>query len=274
MLASFTYTISTFILVFFFIIEILLKRLTKFFSSLKPGQISVIFFFMNIYLDTANFNQIKQNQKKHYISGFTTNPSLIKKENINVSYLEYCKKLSKITKQKPVSLEVISDNESEIFSQAKKLSKINNNIFVKIPIVNSKGKSLLKTIMKLINEDIKLNITAVFTFAQIKSLIKIKSKKKFIVSIFAGRIADTGRDPIPYFIYAKKNKTKNCKILWASCREILNINHAKNCGTDIITVGPEFLEKFKKLKNYNLKKFSKETAKMFYDDAISSNFKI
>jgi transaldolase len=228
---------------------------------------------MKFFLDTANINQINIFNKYPEIKGFTTNPSLIKKEKIN-NYLDFCKSLQKAVKKKPVSFEVISDNVKEVYKQAIILSNIGKNVYVKIPVLNSKGQSFIPIIKKLLKENIKLNITAVFSISQIKSLVSIKSKTKHIISIFSGRIADTCRDPIEYVKFAKRKKSKFCQILWASCREVLNIYHAKISGADIITVPSDIFEKYKKFKNYNLKKFSINTSAMFYNDAKKSKFQI
>ncbi len=208
---------------------------------------------IKIYLDTADIKKIVKAKNNKNISGFTTNPSLLRKNNIKSyqSFIKYlCKKVSK-----PISFEIFADDEKEI--------------------INSKGKSLAGTIKKISDLNIKLNITAVFTFKQFKSAYDSLNKKNFnIISIFAGRIADTGRDP--KFIISKcvkYKKNKNIKILWASTREYLNIIQAQNEKCDIITVTPEILSK-KKLSGYNLEKFSIDTSKAFYEDAKKMKLKI
>ncbi len=228
---------------------------------------------IKLYLDTADIKTILKLSKNSDIKGITTNPSLMKKNNIK-SYKNFiellCKKISK-----PISFEIFADNDKEIYNQALKISKFSKNIYVKIPIVNSKGKSLNKVIKKISNEKIKVNITAVFTYEQFKQAHSaINSSTKSIISIFAGRIADTGREPIKLIKKcARYKKKKNIEILWASTREYLNIFQAKNSNCEIITVTPDIYLK-KKLRNYNLKKYSIDTSKMFFDDAKKLNLKI
>lgn len=225
---------------------------------------------IQIYLDSANVDIILKSLKDKNIKGYTTNPSLMKKSNIR-SYENFIKYLCKKTK-KPISFEIFADKEKEIYKQAKKISSFSSNIYVKIPIVNSKGQSLHKVIKKLSEENIKLNITCVFTAEQFKRSYNVLNKKvSSIISIFCGRIADSGRNPENIIKKCLKiRKTNKVKILWASTREFFNITQAQNYKVDIITVPPEILEK-KKYKNYNLKKFSVDTAKMFYDDAKKLN---
>jgi transaldolase len=221
---------------------------------------------IQIYLDTADISQIIKTSKNNDIKGYTTNPSLMNKNKIK-SYKKFIEYLSsKISK--PISFEIFADNESEIYRQALTIANFSKNIFVKVPIVNSKGKSLCRVIKKLSNKKIKLNITAVFTPKQFKeAYLSLDKNTLSIISIFAGRIADTGRDPkktIEKCVRIRKNK--KIKILWASTREYFNITQAQDSKCDIITVTPEIYNK-KIYKNYNLKKFSTETSKMFYEDA-------
>ena len=221
---------------------------------------------IQIYLDTADISQIIKTSKNSDIKGYTTNPSLMNKNKIK-SYKKFIEYLCSKT-NKPLSFEIFADNENEIYNQALTIAKFSKNIFVKVPIVNSKGKSLCGVIKKLSNKKIKLNITAVFTPKQFKAAyLSLDKKMTSIISVFAGRIADTGRDPekiIEKCVRIRKNK--KIKILWASTREFFNIIQAQNSKCDIITVTPEIYNK-KIFKNYNLEKFSIETSKMFYEDA-------
>jgi len=228
---------------------------------------------IKIYLDTADINLILKSLKDKNIHGYTTNPSLMRKNNIK-SYKNFIKYLCDKT-SRPISFEIFADSEKEIYEQAKKIDSFAKNIYVKIPIVNSKGKNLQNVIKKLSDEKVKLNITAVFTIEQFKtSYLNLNKKVPSIISVFCGRIADTGRDPASTLKKCLKlRKNKNIKILWASTREYLNIFQAEKLKCDIITVPPEILSK-KKFKNYNLKKFSIDTAKMFYDDAKQLNLKL
>tara|TARA_B100000945_G_scaffold278197_1_gene243840 strand:+ start:234 stop:938 length:705 start_codon:yes stop_codon:yes gene_type:complete len=229
---------------------------------------------IKIYADGADYYDFVTLNKSKIIKGFTTNPSLMRKSGVK-NYEKFAKKLIKVIK-KPISFEVFSDELDEMYIQAKKISSWGNNVYVKIPIVNSKGVSTIRLIKKLNLEKIKLNITAVFTFNQVNKIINIlNSKTPSIISIFAGRIADTGIDPINILkrsIKLKKNN-KNIKILWASTREVLNIYQAENINCDIITVPIGIIKKLNLYKK-NLKKYSIETAKDFYLDGLKSKYKI
>lgn len=223
---------------------------------------------INIYADGCNKDSIKKYNNGNLISGFTTNPSILKKANVK-SYKKFAQELLKIIKKKPISFEVTADEPSKIYYQAKEISSWGNNVYVKIPIVDSKGKSNISIIKKLYLEKVKLNVTAVFTKKQISQLLRsLKTQNvKMIISIFSGRIADTGKDPNPTIKFAiKKRKTKKIKILWASAREIYNLYEADKCNCDIITLTDDLINKIN-LKNKNLNRYSQETSKNFFDDA-------
>ncbi len=223
---------------------------------------------INIYADGCNKDSIKKYNNGNLISGFTTNPSILKKANVK-SYKKFAQELLKIIKKKPISFEVTADEPSKIYYQAKEISSWGNNVYVKIPIVDSKGKSNISIIRKLYLEKVKLNVTAVFTKKQISQLLRsLKTQNvKMIISIFSGRIADTGKDPNPTIKFAiKKRKTKKIKILWASAREIYNLYEADKCNCDIITLTDDLINKIN-LKNKNLNRYSQETSKNFFDDA-------
>jgi transaldolase len=227
------------------------------------------------YADGANIKDIKIGNKNNKIKGFTTNPSLMKSSGIK-NYKKFAKEILKIVKIKPVSFEIFADEAHEIEAQARIISSWGKNVFVKIPIINTKGVSNAKLIGKLNNENIRLNVTAVFLPKQSQDVVKYIGKKTdIIISVFAGRIADTGRDPV---IELKKHinltkNFKNIKILWASVREPLNLIQAQTIGCHIITVPQEILRKTKNF-NKDLFKYSKETVKMFYDDAKKSGFSL
>ena len=230
---------------------------------------------IKIYCDGADFKSMKYYYKKNYIDGFTTNPSLMNSSGIS-NYKIFAKKILKIIKNKSISLEVFSDDLLEMESQAFKIASWGSNIYVKIPITNTKGVSCLPLIKKLINNNIKVNITAVFTLKQVASIKKYVGKKsKVIISVFAGRIADTGVDPENIIKNSIKiyKKNKNVEILWASTREIINIFQAEKLGCQIITVPIGLLNKFKIL-GKNLNTYSLETIKGFYTDAKKANYKI
>lgn len=232
-------------------------------------------FKIKIFADGADIKDIKKNFKNKLISGFTTNPSLIRKSG-EKNYLNFSKKITTIEKKKSISLEIFANDQKEIIRQARALAKIAKNVYVKIPITNDKGLFLGRIIQKLQSENIKLNITAIFTEQQIDNLKKIiDPKKDIILSLFCGRIADTGINPQKIVRYTKKKfkNKKKVKILWASTREIYNIIEANNSGADIITVPYSILKKLNLFK-YNLKSFSLQTVKEFSEDAKKSKFKI
>ena len=197
------------------------------------------------------------------------------KSNIS-SYEKFIEEFLRIT-SKPISFEVVSDDLSEMKEQAIKLNSYGPNIYVKIPVVNSKGIETTKIISELSDLNIKLNVTAIFTIEQIQKIIDVViPKENLILSIFAGRIADTGRDPTEIFLNSRKlleKKSKNFKLLWASVREVYNIYQAAKVGSDIITATPDNIAKIK-LMNKDLEQYSLETVKMFYDDAQKGNIKI
>ena len=228
-----------------------------------------------IFCDIAELALIKKFNKKSIVKGFTTNPTLMKKAGAK-DYKAYSKKILAICKNKPVSLEVFADDYYNMRDQALKINTWAKNVYVKIPVTNSKGVFMGKIIKELNNKKIKLNITAVYNFKQTQKILKLINKKsKVIISIFAGRAGDTGIDPIPEF---KKSitlakKFKNVEILWASVREPYNYIQAKKLGCHIITIPPETIEKIEKFgKSFN--QLTAETVKAFFKDAQSAGFKI
>ena len=227
-----------------------------------------------IFCDIADINLIKKFNKKKIVKGFTTNPSLIRKAGAQ-DYKSYSMKILKIT-SKPISFEVFADDEKNMIHQGIKINKWGKNVYVKVPVTNSKGKFMGKVIKSLNKKGIKLNITAVYTAKQTKQILKkINKKTKVIVSIFAGRAADTGKDPVPEFKESLKvsRNFRNVQILWASVREPYNYLQAKQLGCQIITVPPTIIEKIEKFgKSFN--KLTLETVKTFLIDSKKSNFKI
>ena len=227
-----------------------------------------------IYCDIADINLIKKFNNKSIVKGFTTNPSLMRKAGAK-DYRMYSQKILKITK-KPVSFEVFADDEKSMISQGLKISKWGKNVFVKVPVTNSKGKFMGKVINKLNKKNIKLNITAVYTYKQTKQILKkINYKTKVIVSIFAGRMADVGKDPLPQFINSLRfaKKYKNVEILWASVREPYNYIQAKQLKCHIITVPPSIIEKIEKFGKAT-NSLTMDTVKNFLKDSKKSKFKI
>ena len=228
-----------------------------------------------IFCDIAELNQIKKFNKKKIVKGFTTNPSLMRKAGAK-DYKSYSKKILKICNNKFVSFEVFADDYLNMKKQALQINTWGKNVYVKIPVVNSKGVFMGKIIKELNNKNIKLNITAVYTAKQTQRILKsINKKSKVIVSIFAGRAADAGKDPIPEIkkSIALSKKFKNVEILWASVREPYNYIQAKQLGCHIITVPPSIIEKIESF-GKSFDQLTKETVKTFLIDSKKSKFKI
>jgi len=227
-----------------------------------------------IFCDIADIKLIKKFNKKSIVKGFTTNPSLMRKAGAQ-DYSNYSKKVLKIT-NKPVSCEVFADDEKKMISQGLKISKWGKNVYVKVPVTNSKGKFMGKVINQLNKSNIKLNITAVYTAKQTRLILKkINRNTKVIISIFAGRMADAGKDPIPEFINSIKfaKKYRNVEILWASTREPYNYLQAKKLNCHIITVPPTIIEKIEKF-GKSFQKLTTDTVKGFLIDSKRSKFNI
>ena len=228
-----------------------------------------------IFCDIADLKLINFYNKQSLVDGFTTNPSLMRQAGAK-SYKDYCLKILKVCKKKPISFEVFADNPKEMLVQAYKINKWGKNVYVKIPVVNSKGIFMGKVISELSNKKIKLNITAVYTFEQTRKIYKCLNRNtKSIISIFAGRMADQGKDPIPIFkksIRLTKN-SKNIEILWASTREAYNYTQAKQLNCNIITIPPKIINKINSFgKNYQ--KLTLDTVKGFLSDSKKSKFRI
>ena len=227
-----------------------------------------------IFCDIADINLIRKFNRKNIVKGFTTNPSLMRKAGAK-DYSIYSKSILKLTK-KPVSCEVFADDTKGMISQGKKISKWGKNVYVKVPVTNSKGKFMGSVINNLNKEKIKLNITAVYTAKQTKQILKkINKKTKVIISIFAGRMADAGKDPVPQFKKSIKisKKFKNVKILWASTREPYNFIQAKDLGCHIITVPPSIIEKIEGF-GKSFQNLTTDTVKGFLVDTKKSKFRL
>ena len=228
-----------------------------------------------IFCDIAELDLIKKFNKKKLVKGFTTNPSLMRKAGAK-NYKSYCKKILKICSNKPVSFEVFADEYKEMKKQALQINAWGKNVYVKIPVTNSRGAFTGRIIKELNNQNIKLNITAIYSAKQTEKILKIINKKtKVIISIFAGRAGDTGKDPVPEF---KKSinlakKFKNVEILWASVREPYNYLQAKQLGCHIITVPPATIEKIENF-GKTFDQLTKETVKAFLIDSKKSKFRI
>mgnify|MGYP001308876789 CR=1 FL=1 len=228
-----------------------------------------------IYCDIADISLINKYKKKKIVRGFTTNPSLIRKAKAK-NYEEYCKKILNNLKKlnKSISLEVLADDEKNMMRQALQIHSWDKNIYIKIPVINSKGEFQGKLINTLNKKKIKLNITAVYGQDQVKQILKkIDKKTKVIISIFAGRLSESGKDPVQVFKKSIKfaKKYKNAEILWASTREVYNYIQAKQLKCHIITMPPDMI---KKIENFgsSTKELSLKTVKTFLSDSKKSNF--
>ncbi len=230
---------------------------------------------LKIFSDGAVIEDMLQAYKNGTVTGFTTNPTLMKKSGIT-DYLSFAKEALSHIKDLPISFEVFSDELDEMKIQAHKLRDLAENVYVKIPVMNTKKQPTYDLIRDLSSEGVKVNITAIFTEEQIEKVVSsIQSNTPAVISIFAGRIANAGIDPEPIMRYAcslTKDHPEQ-EILWASPREPLNVVQAERCGCDIITVTPDIL---KSIDNFgkDLEEYSWETVKMFYDDAESAGYKL
>ena len=228
-----------------------------------------------IFCDSADIKTVKEFNKNSLVSGFTTNPSLMRKAGAK-DYKNYSLKLLSVCKKKPISLEVFADKFDEMIRQAIMINSWGKNVYVKIPVVNSKGLFSGAVINKLSNKGIKLNITAVYTVAQVRKILKnLNKKSKTIISIFAGRMSDVGKDPLPIIKKSVRltKKLKKVDILWASTREAYNYTQAKNCACSIITMPPFIINKIGKF-GASFQNLTLNTVKTFLKDSRDSNFKI
>ena len=228
-----------------------------------------------IFCDIADFKTIKFYNKKTIVDGFTTNPSLIRLAGAK-SYKDYSIKILKVCKKKPISFEVFADSPNEMLKQAYKINSWGKNVYVKIPVINSKGVFMGPVIKELSHKGIKLNITAVYTFKQVKKIYKNLDKKtKSIISIFAGRMADKGKDPIPIFkkSISLTKKNKKIEILWASTREAYNYTQAKQLKCNIITMPPKVINQINTF-GKSFKSMTLDTVKGFLIDSKKSKFRL
>ena len=226
-----------------------------------------------IFCDIADYKTIKYFNKKKYVDGFTTNPSLMRLAGAK-NYKDYSIKILRICKKKPISFEVFADKSKEMLKQAYIINSWGKNVYVKIPVVNSKGFFMGSVIKELSDKGIKLNITAVYTFDQVQKIYKnINKKAKLIISIFAGRMSDKGKDPLPVFkkSISLTRKNKNIEILWASTREPYNFIQAKQLKCNIITMPPKIIYQINKF-GRSSKSMTLDTVKGFLVDSKKSKF--
>ena len=230
---------------------------------------------IKIFADGADIKTMIEQYKSGIVHGFTTNPTLMQKNGIS-DYESFAKEVLKNITDKPISFEVFSDEFDDMERQAREIASWGKNITVKIPITNTKGTSSIPLIKKLSNDGLSLNVTAILTLDQVRAVKEALNPKDYnTASVFAGRIADTGRDPMPYMIESAKilKPIPNTELLWASSRELLNIFQAKEAGCQIITVTSDIIKKLSNI-NKDLTELSLDTVKMFYQDACKAGFKI
>ena len=228
-----------------------------------------------IFCDIADLKTIELFNKKKIVDGFTTNPSLMRKAGAK-AYKDYSLKILKVCKKKPISFEVFADNPKNMLEQAYKINSWGKNVYVKIPVVNSKGSFMGSVIKELSHNGIKLNITAVYTFEQTKQIYKSLNKNtKSIISIFAGRMSDKGKDPLPIFKKSIRltSKNKNVEILWASTREAYNYIQARQLKCNIITMPPKIIDQIENF-GRSFRLMTIDTVKNFLIDSKKSKFKI
>ena len=230
---------------------------------------------IKVFCDIADIKNIKKFNNNNFVKGFTTNPSLMRKAGAK-DYRSYSKQILKICKKKPISFEVFADDPRSMIEQGLKINNWGKNVYVKVPVINSKKIFMGKVIKELNNRNIKLNITAVYTAQQTAKILKMINKKtRVIISIFAGRAADTGKDPVPEFFKSIKiaKSFKNVEILWASVREPYNYTQARQLGCHIITIPPSIIEKIQKF-GKSFDQLTQETVKNFLIESKKSKFKL
>lgn len=231
---------------------------------------------IKIFADGADREGIAALYAKPYIKGLTTNPTLMRKVGV-ADYEKYAREILEVVKEKPISFEVFSDEFPEMRRQALMIGKWQANVYVKIPITNTRGDSALPLIKELSAEGVRLNLTAILTREQVEGVAKaVKPEVPCVVSVFAGRVADTGVDPIPLMNESREmlRDLPQAELLWASVREVLNIFQAAQCGCDIVTVPHDILDKVAKLGGMDLAELSLDTVKMFHKDAVAAGFKL
>ena len=232
-------------------------------------------FTIKLYADGANLDDMLTAYRGGLVQGFTTNPTLMKKAGLT-DYEAFAREVLEMIPDRPISFEVFADDFDIMYRQAHKINSWGENVFVKIPITNTKGESAVPLVKKLVGDSIKLNITAILTLEQVQAVNDMLSPHiPAIVSVFAGRIADTGRDPVPVMQQAAQmlKAQSQAALLWASPREVLNVYQAEACGCDIITATSDLLKKLT-MRDKDLNELSRETVQMFYDDACKAGFQI
>lgn len=228
-----------------------------------------------IFADGADHEGMLEMYSKPYIKGLTTNPTLMKKAGIT-DYRAFCKDILTHIKDKPISFEVFSDDFIEMERQAMEIAGWGDNVYVKIPVTNTRQDTCYELVQKLSEQKVKVNVTAIMTMKQVRDVVNaINPNVPSYISVFAGRIADTGRDPIPTIVASIEmlKVAPAAELIWASPRELLNIFQADDLGCHVITVTNDILKKLQ-LVGYDLDIYSLDTVKMFYNDAVDANFEL
>jgi len=230
---------------------------------------------VKIFADGADKAGMLEMYKKPFVKGLTTNPTLMKKAGI-ADYRAFCKDILTSINDKPLSFEVFSDDFAEMERQALEIASWGDNVYVKIPVTNTKKEACYGLVKKLAEQKVKLNVTALMTIDQVRNVVaSLDANIPSYVSVFAGRIADTGYDPVPMMATAVEilKGAPAAELIWASPRELLNIFQADDIGCHVITVTNEILKKLS-LVGYDLEEYSLDTVKMFYSDAVAAGFKL
>lgn len=230
---------------------------------------------IHLYADGADVRDMVSARAAGIVKGFTTNPTLMRKSGIS-DYEVFAREALQAVAGMPISFEVFADEFDEMERQARLIATWGESVFVKIPITNTRGESAIPLIKRLAKGGVKLNVTAILTLQQVQDVVEaLDASVAAIVSVFAGRIADTGRDPVPLMREARAivDRKPKAQLLWASPRELLNIFQADECGCHIITVTPEILKKLAMV-GKSLDELSLDTVKMFYQDAAAAGFRL
>jgi transaldolase len=230
---------------------------------------------VKIFADGADKTSMLEMHAKPFIQGLTTNPTLMKKVGIK-DYRAFCQDILTTIKEKPISFEVFSDDFAEMERQAMEIASWGSNVYVKIPVTNTKQETCYALVKKLAAQKVKVNVTAIMTLSQVRDVVEnLSPKVPSYVSVFAGRVADTGRDPVPVMAAAVEmlKLSPASELIWASPRELLNIFQADDIGCQVITVTNDILKKLS-LVGYDLDEYSLDTVKMFYNDSITAGYKL
>jgi transaldolase len=230
---------------------------------------------IGIYADGAKIQEMVAACREGLADGFTTNPTLMARANVP-DYREFAREALSQIVDMPISFEVFADTLDEMGAQAREIASWGPNVFVKVPALNTRGESTMPLVSDLAEEGLRLNVTAILALEQVAEVLDVLPPEgPAIISIFAGRVADTGRDPMPHMekVVSMAASHPGVRVLWASPREVLNLYQARDCGCDLIAITPDLLAKIS-LRNRDLREFSRETVQMFFDDATRAGYEL